>query len=73
MINLEFKERQRQLEVVRKSIPEVPELAGEVHLLHSQLEKERSKVEMLSEMLENPTKHPHWRDLGGEDPDQEAL
>lgn len=28
---------------------------------------------MLSEMLENPTKHPHWRDLGGEDPDQEAL
>lgn len=24
-------------------------------------------------MLENPTKHPHWRDLGGEDPDQEAL
>ncbi len=28
MINLEFKERQRQLEVVRKSIPEVPDLAA---------------------------------------------
>lgn len=24
-------------------------------------------------MLENPGKHPKWRDLGGEDPDQEAL
>jgi len=27
MINLEFKERQRQLEVVRKQIPDVPSLA----------------------------------------------
>lgn len=24
-------------------------------------------------MLENPAKHPKWKDLGGEDPDQEAL
>lgn len=27
MINLEFKERQRQLVVIRKQIPEVPQLA----------------------------------------------
>jgi len=73
MINLEFKERQRQLEVVRKQVPDVPELASQVHVLKSGLDRERAKVEMLSEMLENPTKHPHWRDLGGEDPDQEAL
>jgi hypothetical protein len=49
MINLEFKERQRQLEVVRKSIPEVPDLAAQVHTLKSGLDKERSKVEELSE------------------------
>lgn len=73
MINLEFKERQRQLEVVRKQIPDVPDLAGNVHTLKSQLDRERAKVDSFSEMLENPTKHPHWRDLGGEDPDQEAL
>jgi hypothetical protein len=73
MIALEFKERQRQLEVVRKQVPEVPQLAGKVHALKGSLDKERAKVELLSEMLENPTRHPHWRDLGGEDPDQEAL
>lgn len=28
---------------------------------------------MLSEMIENPSSHPKWRDLGGEDPDDEAL
>ena len=73
MIALEHKERQRQLEVVRKQVPEVPDLAQQVHTLKASLDKEKAKVEMLSEMLENPTKHPHWRDLGGEDPDQEAL
>jgi hypothetical protein len=54
MINLEFKERQRQLEVVRKSIPEVPELAAQVHTLKSSLDKVRAEVEIHSEMLENP-------------------
>jgi len=44
-----------------------------VHTLKSSLDREKAKVESLSEMLENPTRHPHWRDLGGEDPDQEAL
>ncbi|CDW91529.1 UNKNOWN [Stylonychia lemnae] len=73
MINLELKERQRQLEVVRKQIPEVPQLAESVIDLKKKLDKEREKVEQLSEMLENPGKHPKWRDLGGEDPDQEAL
>ena len=73
MINLELKERQRQLEVVKAQVPEVPKLAANVHTLKAQLDKEKAKVDTLSVMLENPTKHPHWRDLGGEDPDQEAL
>ena len=73
MVNLELKERQRQLEVVRKQIPDVPELAGTVHTLKSSLDREKAKVETLSDMLENPKKHPHKRELEGEDPDQEAL
>jgi hypothetical protein len=35
MINLEQKERQRQLEVVKAQIPEVPTLAASVHTLKS--------------------------------------
>ena len=73
MDNLELKERQRQLEVIRKQIPLVPVLAEEVIDLKSKLDKQKEKVEFYSEMLENPTSHPHWRDLGGEDPDEEAL
>lgn len=45
MINLELKERQRQLEVVRKQIPLVPILAESVIDLKKKLDKEREKVE----------------------------
>lgn len=45
MINLELKERQRQLEVVRKQIPDVPQLAESVIDLKKKLDKEREKVE----------------------------
>ena len=58
---------------MRRQIPEVPALAEEVIDLKKKLDREREKVEALAEMLENPGKHPRWRDLGGEDPDQEAL
>ena len=51
----------------------MPTYAETVIDLKKRLDKEREKVEFLSEMLENPGKHPKWRDLGGEDPDQEAL
>lgn len=73
MLNLELKERQRQLEVMRKQIPEVPKLAVEVIELKNKLDEEKDKVKSASEKLENPSKHPRWRDLGGEDPDPEAL
>ncbi len=59
--------------MVKAQIPEVPKLAASVHTLKAQLDKEKAKVDALSVMLENPTKHEKWRDLGGEDPDQEAL
>lgn len=73
MINLELKERQRQLEVVRKQIPEVPQLATQVIDLKNKLDSEKEKVELLSAQLENPENHPKKRELEGEDADQEAL
>jgi chromosome segregation ATPase len=48
MVNLELKERQRQLEVIRKQIPEVPMLAEQVLELKKQLDNEKAKVEELS-------------------------
>lgn len=54
MINLELKERQRQLEVVRKQIPEVPLLAETLIDLKKKLDLEKEIVQTLSEMLENP-------------------
>lgn len=45
MINLELKERQRQLEVVRKQMPDVPELAEQVIDFKKKLDREKEKVE----------------------------
>lgn len=73
MINLELKERQRQLQVLRQKIPEVPQLANQVIDLKQKLETEKETVKNLSEQLENPEVHPNRKDLGGEDPDTEAL
>ena len=74
MLNLELKERQRQIEVVMKQIPEVPKLAESVLDLKKKLDTEREKVEALSEMLEHPDqRQPRANELGGEDPEEEAL
>lgn len=44
MIKLELKERQRQLRVVKKQIPEVPILADKVIKLNEDLEKKKQEV-----------------------------
>ena len=54
MIQLEMKERTRQLEVIRKQIPDVPELAERVIDLNKKLQQEKKMVELLSSQLENP-------------------
>lgn len=73
MINLELKERQRQLGVIKKQIPEIPDLAEQVISLKKELDNEKQKVDTLSIQLENPEKHPRKRELEGEDADPEAL
>ena len=47
----------------------MPTFAENVIDLKKKLDFEKEKVLTYSEMLENPGKHPKWRDLGGEDPD----
>lgn len=73
MINLELKERQRQLKVVHKLVPEVPIMAAKVKELHEQREKLKQAVMEHSQKLENPEEHPRRVNLQGEDPDQDAL
>ena len=73
MYNLELKERQRQMQVIKDQIPRVPKLAYEVHELKEKVAGEKQKVEDLSNQLENPDEHPKKRELGGEDPDTDAL
>lgn len=59
MINLELKERQRQLNVVLKLVPKVPTLAATVIDLKTKRDNERNKVNELSALLEHPIKHPN--------------
>jgi hypothetical protein len=56
-------------------VPEVPKLAEQVITLKKELDTEKERVEMLSRYLEDPemTDKRKRKDLGGEDPDQEAL
>ena len=73
MLNLELKERQRQIQVMRKKIPEVPDFAFQIKNLKAEVDEEKEMVQDLSQQLENPDLHPRSRDLGGEDPDEEPL
>lgn len=51
----------------------MPQLANQVIDLKQKLETEKETVRNFSEQLENPEVHPNRKDLGGEDPDTEAL
>jgi len=51
----------------------VPELAQEVVNLNADLGEEREKEKDLAIKLEDPSNESRWRELKGEDPDQEAL
>ena len=51
----------------------MPKLAQEVIDLKDSVSKEKAKVEELAKQLENPDNHPNKIELGGEDPDLDAL
>ena len=73
MIKIEISEVARKIEVSRKSIDVVPKMADNVIQLKNELDLERQKERKLAEELENPENKDRLKELGGEDPDQEAL
>jgi len=73
MIKIEISEVKRKIEVSRKTVTVVPGLADQVIQLKADLNREKEKEKELSEALENPENKNRYRDLGGDDPDQEAL
>ncbi|KAL4493400.1 hypothetical protein ABPG72_007408 [Tetrahymena utriculariae] len=73
MIKITIQETMRKIDVSRKQIQDVPVLADEVVNLQNELKKQQQLEAELSEQLENPTNEYRYRDLKGEDPDQEAL
>ena len=75
MIELELKDRQRQLRVVHSNIPLVPKLSAQLIGLKKNVDDTKTSVEQLSRYLEDPecADMRKRRDLEGEDPDQEAL
>lgn len=58
---------------MRKQIPLVPEFAGKVKILHDELLEENEKVKKLSSQLEDPSNLKRFRELPGEETDEEAL
>lgn len=73
MLNLELAEVQRMIEVVRKQIPLMPTLANEVIDLKKELDEVKMEQKELSEQIQDPSNTDRYRELPGEDPDQEAL
>lgn len=73
MLNLELAEVQRMIEVVRKQIPLMPTLANEILSLKAELDAAKSEQKELSDQIQDPSNRARYRELPGEDPDQEAL
>jgi chromosome segregation ATPase len=73
MIKIEISEIKRKIEVARKTVAVVPTLADDVIQLKNELQREKEKEKEIAEALENPENSKRYRDLGGDDPDQEAL
>lgn len=73
MLKLQLKECQRQIEVTKKLIPEVPRRQERVRELQSQLTEQRQNGEKLSRDLETPENGERWMQLIGEDEDMDQL
>ena len=73
MLNLELAGVKRQIELVRKTIPDVPRFASQVISLQAELDAKRETEKSLAAKLEDPSNSKRFNELSGEDPDEEAL
>ncbi|KAJ1619217.1 hypothetical protein T492DRAFT_1087320 [Pavlovales sp. CCMP2436] len=73
VLDLELARLCREIEAVRRQIPQMPAFEEQVLTLQAQLETERIEAERLSAELESPANERRWRKLEGRDPEPEAL
>jgi hypothetical protein len=73
MLHIQLTDLQRQLENARKKTPQIPQIAQRILKLQQQIKEEKEITEMLCRDLETPQNTDRWRQLGGEDPDEEQL
>jgi hypothetical protein len=72
-LDLELARLCREIEAIRRLIPQMPAYEETVLTLQAQLEQERATAEQLSADLESPANSQRWRRLEGRDPEPDAL
>jgi chromosome segregation ATPase len=73
MIRIEIAENERKVKVAQERLVDVPQLAEDVLDLQRQIQGVHLQENDLSRQLEDPENKKRWRELEGEDPDEEAL
>lgn len=73
MLNIELGDIQRQVENARRLLPHLPRLAQCILELQEDLKQEKDVTELLCRDLETPKNSERWRELDGDDPDEEQL
>lgn len=73
MIRIEIAENERKVKVAQERLVDVPKLAENVLDLQRQIQGVHLQENDLSRQLEDPENKKRWRELEGEDPDEEAL
>lgn len=73
MIKIEISEMQRRIKVAQGKLVNVPQLSNKVLELQQNISNMIGKENDLSKQLEDPENKQRWRQLQGEDPDEEAL
>ena len=73
MIKIEIAESERKVKVAQERLNDVPKYAEKVLDLQRQIQDVHVQENELSRQLEDPENKERWRELEGEDPDEEAL
>jgi len=71
MLRLKISELKRNVHMAQVRVKNIDELKAQINALTRQLALERTKVQALSEELENPQNFLRWRKLEGTDPKPE--
>ncbi|RLN72228.1 hypothetical protein BBJ28_00000547 [Nothophytophthora sp. Chile5] len=73
VLKIQLADLQRQLENARRQLPHLPQLAQRILAFQEELKQEKDVTELLCRDLETPKNGERWRELGGDDADEEQL